>query len=1388
MFAKVLGHRMSAVAATIFSFLTVITLLLLSSPSVDADPTGATPEDAIRVYGNSTGFVSEWSGKNIQIHYSDTVTWDFGDGTESHYYDITRTLYGISISSASHTFEDGAYLISVTVEDSDGNIRWTDSGWFRFGPPVVSFVSDGEVLMTVTVSSGSTVSAPEDPSKETDEAYTYTFAGWEGYDPEMRIDKDYVFTAVFDKTLREYLIEYYSENNLFFEDMRPYGSPLGMTWVPEKDSDIQYDYAFVGWNTEKDGTGAWYDPTSAVSGPLTLYAVFDRTPIEYCVSIYVDGEEASCSNYVYGDILNLPDNPSKTSDNKYTYPFKGWNSKEDGSGEWYDGSSVVTGDMSIYAVFEKIPVEYTISYFADGQPYIEKTQTYGEYLDLPPKPEKDADVVYTYTFSGWNSREDGSGEWYDGSSVVTGDMSIYAVFEKTLITYHISFYANGGPYSEKDQAYGDLLDLPPPPSKDTDVAYTYSFKGWNISEDGLGAWYDGSSSVTEDLTLYAIFERTAIEYTIAYFSDGQPYCEKTQTYGENLEMPESPIKSNDVRYTYTFIGWNSKEDGSGDWMTAIDSVTGDMAAYAVFERTAIEYTIAYYSDGTLYRKSVQTYGEYLDLPPKPAKDADVVYIYTFSGWNSKEDGSGEWYDGSSIVTGNMSIYAVFEKIPIRYTIGYHSDGQPYSEKTQTYGEPLDIPPSPSKDADLRYTYSFKGWNASEDGLGAWYDGSSSVTEDLILYAIFERTAIEYTIGYYSDGDLYREFVQTYGESIRVPDSPSKDADVMYTYAFSGWNSKEDGSGEWYDGTEIVTGHLSLYAVFDCTPIRYAISYHLDRTLYDEKIQTYGESLDVPLPPSKEQDIQYIYSFIGWNTCGDGGGKWYDASDRVDGDLVLYAVFDMTIREYTVRYYSEGTVVFEETCKYGEGATFPKDPTKDSDIQYSYSFIGWNMEKDGSGDYPPTGFPVSGEISLYAVFLGVLREYDVTYCHENEIIHMTQEYGSEIRAVADPCKDADMTYTYSFVGWNTCKDGTGTWYYEGMTVSGEIVFYAIFDPAYIPYLVVFLSEGKTVSEMTQTYGEKISSPRGPVKDPDVQYSYSFTGWNTDPSGKGEWLADVPSVTGDLTFYAVFCQSLREYTITFVSGDDVTCMVSEYGSPMPAPLKDPSKSTLNDFTYEFMGWNTAEDATGRWYDRDMTVSCNIVFYAKFTAKCQSTISDIVTISVGDMDDEGEIVASGYSGWTITFPAGILVEDHPTLAVSHIHDFGDMSKDVRVALSNKTVYSIELSVSIAGNTLPITVRLPYDGNVDVPVHSFYIDGSGNLVDNGEAELVFEDGKTYAVFITPHFSTWAVGPEEDGDHDPAEEDDVPYAAFAVSATLLAIAAAYIICFLRKRSKDDMA
>ena len=52
---------------------------------------------------------------------------------------------------------------------------------------------------------------------------------------------------------------------------------------------------------------------------------------------------------------------------------------------------------------------------------------------------------------------------------------------------------------------------------------------------------------------------------------------KGQTIGTN--MPQDPVKSG-----YTFKGWNTKKDGSGEAVTADTVVKEDMSVYAIFEK------------------------------------------------------------------------------------------------------------------------------------------------------------------------------------------------------------------------------------------------------------------------------------------------------------------------------------------------------------------------------------------------------------------------------------------------------------------------------------------------------------------------------------------------------------------------------------------------------------------------------------------------------------------------------------------------------------------------------------------------------------------------------------------------------------------------------------
>ena len=116
--------------------------------------------------------------------------------------------------------------------------------------------------------------------------------------------------------------------------------------VTPKDAGME-GYVLTGWNTAKDGTGTALNAGDVIAGNMTVYPVWAEV---LTVIFNVDGTETPVDvvkDTALGD--KLPAAPEKEG-----YEFKGWNTQADGSGDVVTADTVVTEEMTVYAVFEKV--------------------------------------------------------------------------------------------------------------------------------------------------------------------------------------------------------------------------------------------------------------------------------------------------------------------------------------------------------------------------------------------------------------------------------------------------------------------------------------------------------------------------------------------------------------------------------------------------------------------------------------------------------------------------------------------------------------------------------------------------------------------------------------------------------------------------------------------------------------------------------------------------------------------------------------------------------------------------------------------------------------------------------------------------------------------------
>ncbi len=122
--------------------------------------------------------------------------------------------------------------------------------------------------------------------------------------------------------------------------------------------------------------------------------------------------------------------------------------------------------------------------------------------------------------------------------------------------------------------------------------------------------------------------------------------------------------------------------------------------------------------------------------------------------------------------------------------------------------------------------------------------------------------------------------------------------------------------------------------------------------------------------------------------------------------------------------------------------------------------------------------------------------------------------------------------YTFTGWNTAANGTGTSYENAQSVinpTGGMVLYAQWELNV--YTITWkVEDGTKLGTTSVSYGV-IPTFDNPSKAADAQYTYDFAGWS--PS--------LEVVTGDAVYTATYTSTLNSYTVSFdVNGHGTACL--------------------------------------------------------------------------------------------------------------------------------------------------------------------------------------------------------------------------------------------------------
>ena len=325
-----------------------------------------------------------------------------------------------------------------------------------------------------------------------------------------------------------------------------------------------------------------------------------------------------------------------------------------------------------------------------------QTEGGGSVSANPAKGEEGTEVTLTatpgegYRFVRWEVISGGVTITDNKFTIGTSDVVVNGIFEK--LTYPITWKNYNGDVLKVDPVvpYGDTPAYNgATPVKPADAQYTYTFTGWSPAITPVTGEAEYTAQFTNGTNTYPI--------TWKNYNGDVLKVDPAVSYGDTPSYNgETPTKPADAQYTYTFTGWSP----------AVTPVTGEAEYTAQFTNGTNTYPITWknYNGDVLKVDPAVPYG---DTPAyngeTPVKPADAQYTYTFTGWSP----------AISPVTKEADYIAQFTATLNTYVITWKNYDGTVLEKDEAVGYgiiPIYNGATPTRPADDKYTYTFKGWS------------------------------------------------------------------------------------------------------------------------------------------------------------------------------------------------------------------------------------------------------------------------------------------------------------------------------------------------------------------------------------------------------------------------------------------------------------------------------------------------------------------------------------------------------------------------------------------------------------------------------------------------------------------------------------------------------